>query len=51
MKIFSYFLLLGLFYIPVSFADTSAKGVDNKMENKQSGNQGALRKCTHLLPE
>ncbi|CDH06015.1 hypothetical protein; putative exported protein [Xenorhabdus bovienii str. oregonense] len=51
MKIFSYALLLGLFYIPVSFADTSAKGVDNKMENKQSGNQGALRKCTHLLPE
>lgn len=31
MKIFSYFLLLGLFYIPVSFADTSAKGIDNKM--------------------
>ncbi|PHM64607.1 hypothetical protein Xsto_02882 [Xenorhabdus stockiae] len=51
MKVVSYALLLGLFYIPVSLADTSAKDIDNKIVIKEVVNQGALKKCTHLLPE
>ncbi|WP_340607875.1 hypothetical protein [Xenorhabdus bharatensis] len=51
MKVVSYALLLGLFYVPVSLADTSTKDIDNKIVIKEVVNQGALKKCTHLLPE
>ncbi|SFN64235.1 hypothetical protein [Xenorhabdus japonica] len=47
MKYFSYVLLLGAFYIPVSFADRSVTGVKHNQELTQ---QGALIKCTDLLP-
>ncbi|OTA19359.1 hypothetical protein Xbed_02402 [Xenorhabdus beddingii] len=55
MKNFSYVLLLGAFYIPTSFADTSATGNSQKTAHQQiavqgSSHQGALRKCTDLLP-
>ncbi|MEX0446929.1 hypothetical protein [Xenorhabdus sp. SGI246] len=42
---------MGLFYVPISLADTSAKEVGNKIANKESVNPGALKKCTYLLPE
>ncbi|CAM3781682.1 hypothetical protein [Xenorhabdus thuongxuanensis] len=49
MKIFSYVLLLGAFYIPASFADTSV--TDNqKITNQEPSRQGVLRECTDLLP-
>ncbi|OTA15250.1 hypothetical protein Xvie_02916 [Xenorhabdus vietnamensis] len=47
MRYFSYVLLLGAFYIPASFADTSVTGVKR---NQESAQQGALIKCTDLLP-
>ncbi|WP_340621093.1 hypothetical protein [Xenorhabdus siamensis] len=51
MKIFSYAVLLGLFYAPLSLADTLTKEVGNKIANKESVSPGALKKCTYLLPE
>ncbi|MDR0218763.1 MAG: hypothetical protein LBI71_07770 [Enterobacteriaceae bacterium] len=45
MKKFSYVVLLGLFYIPISFADISAKN-----EVKKPPPSGELRKCIDLLP-
>ncbi|PHM38285.1 hypothetical protein [Xenorhabdus innexi] len=51
MKVVSYALLLGLFYVPISLADTPAEGVDTQIVTKEVIKQGALKKCTHLLPE
>ncbi|MDC9592717.1 hypothetical protein [Xenorhabdus sp. IM139775] len=49
MKIFSYTLLLGVFYIPVSLADTSATD-QRKITEQGTSRQGILRECTDLLP-
>ncbi|MEQ1963480.1 hypothetical protein ABLB69_09915 [Xenorhabdus khoisanae] len=55
MKNFSYVLLLGIFYIPTSFADISAKNSTQKNSDQEitvqkSSHPGELRKCTDLLP-
>ncbi|WP_350305199.1 hypothetical protein [Photorhabdus viridis] len=48
MKFLSCILLLGLAYIPISFAETPVKDIDQKTHvNKK----GALSKCTDLLPK
>ncbi|OKP03970.1 hypothetical protein [Xenorhabdus eapokensis] len=49
MKVFSYILLLGVFYIPTVLADTSV--TDNqKITDQELSRQGVLRECTDLLP-
>ncbi|SCZ70778.1 MULTISPECIES: hypothetical protein [Photorhabdus] len=48
MKFLSYALLLGLAYIPFSFAETSVNDVNNEIHANE---KGALSKCTDLLPK
>ncbi|PHM24445.1 hypothetical protein [Xenorhabdus ehlersii] len=49
MKNFLFVLLLGAFYIPASFADTSVTN-SQKITDQGSSRQGMLRECTDLLP-
>ncbi|CAQ82948.1 MULTISPECIES: hypothetical protein [Photorhabdus] len=48
MKFLSCALLLGLAYIPFSFAEISVNDVNNEINAEE---KGALSKCTDLLPK